>query len=127
MNDNIHHPARIAGETPKEYRARQAKSKAARHVVRVLWDAGRGTYFADRNFDKRKKRPARDTGQHPVFAAQRVHKQRKHPLRDQHGAYSHVGRNQPVFSTDPWHAGMALGWKPGRRIWLAGISAQRGY
>ena len=50
-------------------------------------------------------------GQHPKFAKARVHKQHKHQLRDGHGAYTLTGNNP---------------FAP-RRMWLAGISAQRGY
>jgi hypothetical protein len=58
----------------------------------------------------------RGTGQHPKFPKARVHKQAKHPQRDEHGAYTLVGRGElPNGITD------------GRRMWLAGISAQRGY
>lgn len=43
----------------------------------------------------------------------------KHPLRDEHGAYTQVGRD-PLRRID-------VDGREVRRIWLAGISAQRGY
>lgn len=53
----------------------------------------------------------------PKFPKARAHKQHKHPLRDGHGAYTLIGR------TGEAHAdGSEV-----RRIWLGGISSQRGY
>ena len=50
----------------------------------------------------------------------RKHKQHRHPLRDQYGdAYTQVGR-------DPLKR-IGRDGKSIRRVWLAGISAQRGY
>jgi hypothetical protein len=71
-----------------------------------------------RNTKRHLTKPKRryDNGQHPQFPKDRVHKQHKHSLRDEHGAYTLVGRDQmPGTGFD------------GRRMWLAGISAQRGY
>jgi len=78
-----------------------------------------------------------DNGQHPQFPKARVHKQAKHPQRDKHGAYTCVG---PVVHFEPGFDGVPVddaGYRVmggssegdwyGRRIWLAGISAQRGY
>jgi hypothetical protein len=49
-----------------------------------------------------------------AWAAKRITKANR---RDEHGAYTMVGRNQPIgFHPDDQ-----------RRKWLAGISAQRGY
>lgn len=77
-----------------------------------------------RNRTKLHRKPRGDSGQHPKFPKARVHQQHKHPLRDEHGAYTLVGRNTFVPSAQPWDQDE---WVPGRRVWLAGISAQRGY
>jgi hypothetical protein len=75
-----------------------------------------------RNKKRGLKKPKRTyaTGQHPKFPKDRVHKQHKHPLRDENGAYTLVGRGKP--SSQAFASLMSL-----RRMWLAGISAQRGY
>lgn len=76
----------------------------------------------NRAVDQRKaahpKRPRRvyATGQYPKLAEARIRKQHKHPARDQHGAYTLVGRDA-----------MPNGQTDGRRMWLGGISAQRGF
>jgi hypothetical protein len=62
------------------------------------------------------RKPRGDTGQRPKFAKERQHRPASHPLRDGHGAYTLVGRGE-----------MPNGITDGRRIWLGGISAQRGY
>ena len=63
----------------------------------------------------------------PKFAKPRKHVEHVHPLRDEHGAYTLTGRNRKTFFT--WKSGRVdhTGWLPGRRTWLAGVSAQRGY
>lgn len=89
------------------------------------------------------KRPTRvyETGQHPKLAPQRVHKQHKHQLRDEHGAITLVGGTYTVegeglqpTSREHLLGGVFEGVGAGgrteytaRRIWLGGISAQRGY
>jgi len=65
------------------------------------------------------RKPRGDSGQHPKLAPARAHKQHKHPLRDEHGAYTLVGRIRPT--------GAFAEWVVTRRVWLAGISAQRWY
>jgi hypothetical protein len=77
-----------------------------------------------RNKKRHLEKPKRTyaTGQHPKFPKDRVHKQHKHPLRDEHGAYTLVGR-APIAQ----HAPDNIKQHMPRRMWLAGISAQRGY
>lgn len=48
-------------------------------------------------------------------------------LRDEHGAYTVTGRNTPIFGSNAWDSDRVMNWQPGRRVWLAGVSAQRGY
>jgi hypothetical protein len=65
------------------------------------------------------------TGQHPKLPKDRAHKQHKHPLRDDHGAYTLVGKARQTME---YVEGVAVGYAmTERRMWLAGISAQRGY
>ena len=53
--------------------------------------------------------------------------QKVRPLQDDHGAYTLIGSN--LKSTFVWRSGFEehVGWVPGRRKWLGGISAQRGF
>lgn len=72
--------------------------------------------LASHRVDRRVAKALRGTGQAPKFTKERVRRQHQHLRRDQHGAYTLVGRGElPNGVTD------------GRRIWLAGISAQRGF
>lgn len=50
--------------------------------------------------------------------AQRQAERKVHPLRDESGVFTLVGARLPDGPNPP---------RKGRRIWLAGISAQRGY
>lgn len=62
----------------------------------------------------------RQTGQAPKFPKDRKHKQHEHPLRGPNGdAFTLVGR-------DPLRRINQDGTEV-RRMWLGGISAQRGY
>lgn len=108
---NLHAPERLTGETQQQYRERRAASRAS--AMQVL----RGHKIKPRsNPDKNAKRNARratyaaNNGQRPKFPALRVHKQAKHPLTDENGAYTLIGANSAR-----------------KRMWLGGISAQRGY
>lgn len=53
----------------------------------------------------------------PKFKRVRKHKQHVHPLRDEHGAMTLVGATHQATH-------QVYGY---RRVWLGGISAQRGY
>lgn len=76
------------------------------------------------------RKPRGDTGQHPKFAKQRK-RTRAQPIypRDEYGAVTLTGAKmhyidpyrEPSLPVVEIHAGFC------RRIWLAGISAQRGY
>jgi hypothetical protein len=91
--------------------------------------------------DRRLLKSFKGNGQHPKFPKERVRKQHKHPLRDEHGAYTLVGGQverhgigaQPTDREHVLH-GVIAGEESGeqsnftfRRIWLGGVSAQRGY
>mgnify|MGYP003553513104 CR=1 FL=1 len=139
---NLHSNERHEGESWPDYKARRAASKAA---VRLMT---RGP--TQEKYDAKKHGISPDfgawwLGQHTslvhngvrlerrlekfgkVMQSQRLkagkvrkHKQYRHPLRDQYGdAYTQVGR-------DPLKR-IGRDGKPIRRVWLAGISAQRGY
>lgn len=56
----------------------------------------------------------------PKFSSPRQRKQHVHPLRDEHGAVTLAGRPHPWLDANVLAHG-------GRRVWLAGVSAQRGY
>jgi hypothetical protein len=127
----LHNPERGEDETFAAYKVRRMLSQEA--VATVLAgvmvhsnDRG-GHYVSDKapsSTDRERanvaaRRPARTQ---PKFAKARAHKQHKHPLRDEHGAYTLVGRPRGYGRNDTSELPNF-----GRRIWLGGISAQRGY
>lgn len=71
----------------------------------------------------------------PKFAKERKRKQYGHPLRDEHGAITFVGKPYELIGVKPSSREFVIegGSDHGerfytvRRIWLAGISAQRGF
>jgi len=97
-------------------------------------DKGNQARAAQRR-DRRLAKALKDNGQHPKFLKARAHKQAKHPLRDQHGALTFVGKPCELVGIKPSSREFEIegGSDHGerfytvRRIWLAGISAQRGY
>lgn len=116
---NVHTPERQQNETQQQYRERRAKSRAA---VKAMTKGPTQTpafnaldvsrFFLGQHTNPKRNRggePARDMGQHPKFALQRKRKQHKHPQRDA------IGQVITLVGKEP------------RRVWLAGISAQRGY
>lgn len=149
---NIHNPERQPGESTEAYRERRAAGQRAVKAMtntpkqsRAISEFDVERFFVGQHENKqrnarrgfvaeygnRQARKARhamvigelwngtplDSGQHPKFAKSRAksrkHAQHKHPLRDGHGAYTVVGRDAETNT--------------GRRMWVAGISAQRGY
>ena len=130
MGHPIHAPERQAGESMQAYRLRRAASKAAvkiatkgptqaPHIQVPGGPLPNWVHFWTGQHTNPDKQPSRrdlhrlasKTFQHAAKLAEvRKHKQHKHPLRDEHGAYTLTGR-----------------YEHGRRVWLAGISAQRGY
>lgn len=117
---NIHTPERQPNESQAEYRARRAlshkrvkamrcvglgnqhKAPSARQQLRDL-QRRNGTFKAS-TYGLGILQPQRRRNQH--------HMDFLHRLRDESGAFTHVGRH-PITGA--------------RRIWLGGISAQRGY
>lgn len=72
-----------------------------------------------------KRRSHYPDGQCAKFPKARKHKQHVHPLRGDNGAYTLVGAKQS--EPFPSHVAQHSEGNTFRRIWLAGISAQRGY
>ena len=115
---SIYTPERLSGESQPEYRARRAKGNAAAKLV-----AGRHLnggissrkHYRDslRSSGAMGKRIRAYKALMDAAASKRITKAR---LRDEHGAYTLVGRNE-----------LPNGITGGRRIWLAGVSAQRGF
>lgn len=80
-----------------------------------------------------KRRSHYPDGQHPKFPKERKRRQHVHALRDEHGAFTlvgarHHGHRGPLQNMRSDHPTLgAMSVQAGRRVWLAGISAQRGY
>lgn len=125
---NLHTPERQADETQQQYRWRQQRSKvAAARMSKGPKQAPASSpldvsrFFLGQHTNE--KRNAQRLAKRMALAARRhqwqpqtrtrKHVQHKHPLRDAHGAYTLTGA-RPL--------GDEL-----RAMWLAGISAQRGY
>jgi hypothetical protein len=137
---NVHTPERQPNESQAQYRERQARSRAIVKTMRKGPTQAPAINKLDvsRFFLGQHKNPVRNVPRRALrlrkFAnAQwlshwqpqvraRKHKQYAHPLRDAHGAYTLAGRH-------PAYRLLDLTELPhmGRRVWLAGISAQRGY
>ncbi len=115
---NIFDPVRHPTETQDQYRERRAAGNAAaKRVAGAHLNGGVSSrqQYRDslRSSGAMGKRIRAYKALMNATASKRVTKAR---LRDENGAYTLVGRNaMPNGTTD------------GRRIWLAGISAQRGY
>lgn len=138
---NLHSNERHPGESWPDYKARRAESKAAvrlmmRGPTQEKYDAKKhgispdiGAWWLGQHTNKARatdRKVRRLQKFYSVMLSQmlkackvRKHKQYRHPLRDQYGAFTQVGR-------DPLKR-IGLDGKPIRRVWLAGISAQRGY
>ncbi len=133
---NVHTPERHLGETQAQYRERQARSRSARH----LRDAGGQRVYPGKQTSRELQRDTkRDNGTlSGVYGLGLLQPQRQrnelrmcalHPLRDDNGAYTLIGSRLKAGPGADKMTGVSLGAIPhnGRRIWLAGISAQRGY
>lgn len=139
---NLHSNERHEGESWPDYKARRAESKAAvKHMTREPteekfvpasptdvpdasgWWLGqhKNTVHNGVRLERRLAKLAKVMQSQRLKAGKvRKHKQYRHPLRDQYGdAYTQVGR-------DPLKR-IGRDGKSIRRVWLAGISAQRGY
>jgi hypothetical protein len=137
---NIHSPQRADGESFDDYRKRRAASKVAvREMTRApmqppsigQFDVSRfflGQHTNSERGAKRKERRAAKraiaaTGQQPKLIEPRERKQHKHPKDERGNAITLIGRNNTIRDGK-----QLVGWYENeRRIWLGGISAQRGY
>ena len=115
---NAHIPQRLDGESFDAYRTRRAESHAINKANRAIGQGG----TSSRESLRAETRRSGDMGKRirayvalcAAWAQKRVINWKGR--RDEHGAYTLVGRGElPNGVTD------------GRRMWLAGISAQRGY
>lgn len=104
---NIHTLERHPDESHAQYRERQAASRAVNLLDVSRFFLGQHTNPSKAPSKRDLRRLAKTFTQKPKPQKVRKHVQHKHPLRDQHGAYTYTG--------DP------------RRVWLAGVSAQKGY
>lgn len=138
---NLHSNERHEGESWPDYKARRAASKAAVRLMTLgprqekfvpksptdfvdmgFWWLGqhKNTVHNGVRLARRLEKFAKVMQSQRLKASKvRKHKQYRHPLRDQYGAFTQVGR-------DPLKR-IGRDGKPIRRVWLAGISAQRGY
>jgi len=110
MQANIHTPQRLAGETMQDYRARRKDSRLANERI-ACKGLGGGETSRQRYRNSMRRSGAmgkRIRAYKALMAAWAVKRIQKPTLRDENGvAYTLVG--QP------------------KRMWLGGISAQRGY
>nr|WP_316642856.1 hypothetical protein [uncultured Roseateles sp.] len=117
---NVHTPERHPAESMTEYRGRRVES---RRLVRQATCAGIGNQHKAPSARRKLRDSQRLNGKlkggtygagllTPQRARNRSRMAVIHQLQDVHGAFTHVGRIR--FSTE-------------RRVWLAGVSAHRGY
>lgn len=126
----IHTPERLPNETQADYRNRQAASKRA---VEAITTKPRSPTRGLQRINQARNKERRALRLRKFAAAQwlshwtptptakpRKHKQHTHPLRDEHGAFTLVGRSNDEPSSILVNGQF-------RRIWLGGVSAQRGF
>lgn len=137
---NVHTPERQPGETQAEYRERQRLSRRIVAISRLQGIGNQHSAPSQREQMRDQHRTAAAAGDRKplkgIFGWALLQPQRRrnqtrmeeiHKQRDEHGATTTVGRNKPVMGTYPWGEKYLKGWEAGRRMWLAGVSAQRGY
>lgn len=128
---NIHTPERLADEQPDEYKVRRMLARQAVRAMRLhgITNGGPSARESLRDHQRRNGHGPRATYGaglvRPEQRRQQARMQRLHPLRGDHGAYTLAGSRQrdPFPGTTAQH----LEGVQFRRIWLAGISAQRGF
>lgn len=135
-------PQRLANESQHEYQARRAHAKQA---VRAMRCVGLGDQRKESSQREQTRDAARRRGTlkghygSDIVSAQSTRNQMRgeaiHKLRDDRGAYTLTGSEFSVFGMTAGaevhvtSAGQDHGepFYTGRRKWLAGVSAQRGY
>mgnify|MGYP001577741599 CR=1 FL=1 len=116
---SVHTPQRLNGESQADYKARR---KASNAIGRELTTIGNGGVSSREKFrdsmrasGTMSKRIRAYVALMAAWAGKRI---TKAAHRDEHGAFTYVGREKFSPDENPQHA---------RRMWLAGVSAQRGY
>lgn len=113
---NVHTPERQAGESQTEYRRRQAESK---RQARAMTSASNGGQTSRQIHRAERRKSGKLKGQYGRGLMNQFDRQRerdcvkKHPLRDETGAFTLVGAKDFIEGQ--------------RRVWLAGVSQQRGF
>lgn len=127
----MHNPARYENESQASYKARRLDSKAAvrqitaHNINKGLQNSRKVLRDSMRSSGTMGKRTRAYVALMAHWASKRITKAK---LRDEHGAYTLVGRREPLYFTDDFHPRKTVAaWRTGRRVWLAGISAQRGF
>jgi len=137
VQPKVHNPERQQGESFAAYRERRAEShNIVRAATRGWYGDGKQTSRQIQRADQRRSgASAKRVGYGAALIAHWADK-RKQALRpamsDANGAYTTTGATTAFVDVprDPrWHhlGGCNDGSWFGRRIWLAGISAQRGW
>lgn len=141
--DHLHNPARLPGESQADYRKRRAASKA--HADRITCKGlGNQRRMPGNRESLRNSQRANGRGPRAVYGLGLLEPQRQRNLkriadttpqhlRDDHGTFTltgaahhgHRGLIQAMRLDHPTLGPRSV-WA-GRRKWLAGISAQRGY
>jgi hypothetical protein len=121
----MHSPARYENESFAAYKERRAKSNAAAHRIAGHGLSGginsRQRYRDDmRKSGTMGKRIRASDALMAAWAAKRITKAKR---RDEKGAYTLTGRNLPVYGMHAWNRNVIVGWTPGRRVWVGGVSA----
>lgn len=115
---NIHIPQRLEGESFDAYRERRAESHAINKANRTIGQGGISSRKQYRDSMRSSGTMGKKTRAYVALCAAWAQKRviNWKGKRDEHGAFTLVGRGElPGVGID------------GRRVWLAGISAQRGY
>lgn len=122
---NLYTPERLTGETQDQYRTRRAAGNAAaKQMVGHHLSGGVSSRQQYRDSLRASGAMGKRTRAYKALmnatASKRV---TKSPMRDKHGAYTLIGR--PVkHGVADFKGGTKF---LGRRMWLGGISAQRGF
>ena len=117
MQANVHTPERLNGESWADYKSRRAQSNAIGRVMRTAVNGGVSSRQQFRDSMRKSGAMGKRTRAYvALLAAWAAKVVSKAKLRDEHGAYTLTGAFKFLRDGSPL-----------RRMWLAGISAQRGY
>lgn len=136
---NVHTPERQPGESREAYRNRQRLSRAHTRRITCRGLSGGVSSREQLRDAKRANGTLRGTYGLGLLQPQRKRNQARmemlHNLHDKHGAFTLTGGRATFVGFNPgpdWFPVAAASGPEGlettaRRVWLAGISAQRGY